>query len=75
VELKECLVKTVLLVAFFVHSCLQFAVKCDFWFRDELAKLNGTGVVEAVERDLKSIENEFNSVVLPFVMKHPSVFR
>lgn len=39
-----------------------------------MAKLNGTGVVEAVERDLKSIEKEFNTIVHPFVIKHPSVF-
>ena len=39
-----------------------------------MAKLNGTGVVEAVHRDLKSIEKEFNTIVLPFVMKNPSVF-
>ena len=39
-----------------------------------MAKLNGTGVVEAVERDLKSIEKEFNTVVLPFIIKHSSVF-
>lgn len=45
-----------------------------FWSKDELAKLNGTGVVEAVERDLKLIEKEFNTIVLPFVAKHPSVF-
>jgi len=42
--------------------------------REELAKLSGTGVAEAVERDLKSIENEFNTIVLPFLVKHPSVF-
>jgi len=39
-----------------------------------LAKLNGTGVVEAVERDFQLIEKEFNMVVLPFITKHSSVF-
>jgi len=39
-----------------------------------LAKLNGTGVVAAVERDLKLIEKEFKTIVVPFVAKHPSVF-
>jgi len=74
VGLKEWAALSILLLVAFIHSCLLFVVKCDFWFRDELAKLNGTGIVEAVERDLKSIEREFNSVVLPFVVKHPSVF-
>ena len=49
-------------------------VTCCCYCSDELLKLKGTGVVETVERDLKSIEKEFNTVVLPFVLKHPSIF-
>ncbi|XP_064612433.1 N-lysine methyltransferase setd6-like [Liolophura sinensis] len=46
-----------------------------FWPRAEMeAELRGTGVVEAVLRDLKSISREFETIVLPFVKKHKTIF-
>uniref|UniRef100_A0A803SXA2 SET domain-containing protein n=1 Tax=Anolis carolinensis TaxID=28377 RepID=A0A803SXA2_ANOCA len=36
--------------------------------------LQGTGVPEAVEKDLASIQEEFSSVVLPFMKAHPDLF-
>ncbi|ESO91644.1 hypothetical protein LOTGIDRAFT_217400, partial [Lottia gigantea] len=46
-----------------------------FWDREEREKLlTGTGVIEAVDRDLKSINTEFNKIVLPFINKHPDSF-
>jgi len=37
--------------------------------------LTGTGVLEAVQRDISSLTKEFNDIVLPFVRKHKDVFR
>jgi SET domain-containing protein 6 len=37
-------------------------------------ELQGTGVVESVEKDLLSIEADFNNIVLPFVKKHKDLF-
>ncbi|XP_067327036.1 N-lysine methyltransferase SETD6 [Anolis sagrei] len=46
-----------------------------FWSREERKRLlQGTGVSEAVERDLSSIQEEFSSVVLPFMKAHPDLF-
>lgn len=36
--------------------------------------LQGTGIAEAVNKDLESINKEFNSVVLPFMRNHPDLF-
>ena len=41
--------------------------------REEL--LQGTGVEEAVLRDLSLMEKDFNTKALPFMHKHPDVFR
>ena len=38
------------------------------------AELSGTGVPEAVCRDLAGIEMEFQNIVLPFVKKHSDIF-
>ncbi|XP_062818028.1 N-lysine methyltransferase SETD6 isoform X1 [Anolis carolinensis] len=46
-----------------------------FWSREEQKQLlQGTGVPEAVEKDLASIQEEFSSVVLPFMKAHPDLF-
>ena len=37
-------------------------------------QLTGTGVVEAVKKDLASLTEEFETYVLPFVVKHSAVF-
>jgi len=37
--------------------------------------LQGTGVDESVVRDLKSLTEEFDEIVLPFVKKHSSIFK
>ena len=37
-------------------------------------QLTGTGVVEAVKKDLTSLTEEFETYVLPFVVKHSAVF-
>ena len=41
--------------------------------REEL--LQGTGVEEAVLRDLSLMEKDLNTKALPFMHKHPDVFR
>ncbi|XP_074640987.1 N-lysine methyltransferase setd6-like [Tubulanus polymorphus] len=46
-----------------------------FWERKERAKeLKGTGIHDAVEKDLENIKKEFNKIVLPFMKKHPETF-
>lgn len=45
-----------------------------FWDKSELSELQGTGVPEAVSRDLKNIQHEFESVVLPCISQHPELF-
>lgn len=36
--------------------------------------LQGTGVPEAVEKDLANIRSEYYSIVLPFMEAHPDLF-
>nr|KAF6318906.1 SET domain containing 6, protein lysine methyltransferase [Pipistrellus kuhlii] len=46
-----------------------------FWPEGERRRLlQGTGVPEAVEKDLANIRSEFHSVVLPFMEAHPDLF-
>ncbi|XP_067905905.1 N-lysine methyltransferase setd6 isoform X1 [Heterodontus francisci] len=46
-----------------------------FWSEEERNRLLlGTGVALAVEKDLLNIEEEYNSVVLPFMKSHPDIF-
>ncbi|XP_072277372.1 N-lysine methyltransferase SETD6 [Pyxicephalus adspersus] len=46
-----------------------------FWSEEERAELlRGTGVLEAVQKDLKNIEEEYKTIVLPFIEKHPEHF-
>ncbi|XP_060537483.1 N-lysine methyltransferase SETD6 isoform X3 [Pantherophis guttatus] len=46
-----------------------------FWGPEEQARLlQGTGVLEAVEKDLANIEMEYSSIILPFLKAHPDLF-
>uniref|UniRef100_A0A2R8MHG9 N-lysine methyltransferase SETD6 n=1 Tax=Callithrix jacchus TaxID=9483 RepID=A0A2R8MHG9_CALJA len=46
-----------------------------FWPEEERRRLlQGTGVPEAVEKDLDSIRSEYHSIVLPFMEAHPDLF-
>ncbi|KAJ3597140.1 hypothetical protein NHX12_003540 [Muraenolepis orangiensis] len=46
-----------------------------FWSTEERdTLLRGTGVPEAVARDLPSIQREYNTVVLPFISKHTDLW-
>ncbi|XP_025106727.1 N-lysine methyltransferase SETD6-like isoform X2 [Pomacea canaliculata] len=46
-----------------------------FWSREEHSNLlKGTGITEAVDRDLQFMEKEFNHIALPFMCKHHNVF-
>ncbi|XP_063801902.1 N-lysine methyltransferase SETD6 isoform X2 [Pseudophryne corroboree] len=46
-----------------------------FWSSEERSRLlQGTGVAEAVTQDLENIEQEYNTIVLPFIERHPDVF-
>ncbi|XP_006863691.1 PREDICTED: N-lysine methyltransferase SETD6 [Chrysochloris asiatica] len=46
-----------------------------FWPEEERRRLlQGTGVLEAVEKDLANIRREYNSIVLPFMEAHPDLF-
>lgn len=47
-----------------------------FWGLEERQKeLQGTGIEEDVESDIQHIEQEYNVIVLPFIKKHPELFR
>ncbi|XP_061630267.1 N-lysine methyltransferase setd6 isoform X1 [Phyllopteryx taeniolatus] len=46
-----------------------------FWSKKERDKLlRGTGIPEAVDKDLANIQREYRDVVLPFVAKHPDIW-
>ncbi|XP_063573384.1 N-lysine methyltransferase SETD6 isoform X3 [Pongo abelii] len=46
-----------------------------FWPEEERrCLLQGTGVPEAVEKDLANIRSEYQSIVLPFMEAHPDLF-
>ncbi|XP_040489322.1 N-lysine methyltransferase SETD6 isoform X6 [Ursus maritimus] len=46
-----------------------------FWPEEERRRLlQGTGVPEAVEKDLANIRSEYYSIVLPFMEAHPDLF-
>ncbi|XP_073525143.1 N-lysine methyltransferase SETD6 [Phyllobates terribilis] len=46
-----------------------------FWSENErLRLLKGTGVPEAVRKDLENIEQEYTTIVLPFIRRHPNMF-
>ncbi|XP_052072608.1 N-lysine methyltransferase setd6-like [Mytilus californianus] len=46
-----------------------------FWTETERKSLlKSTGVIEAVDKDIKNISTEFNDIVLPFVKKHSDLF-
>ena len=36
--------------------------------------LRGTGIPEAVDKDLASIQVEYTSIILPFMKAHPEIF-
>ncbi|KAM6223755.1 N-lysine methyltransferase SETD6 [Rhynchocyon petersi] len=46
-----------------------------FWPEEERRRLlQGTGVPEAVEKDLANIRSEYHAIVLPFMEAHPQLF-
>ncbi|XP_069595678.1 N-lysine methyltransferase SETD6 isoform X2 [Ranitomeya imitator] len=46
-----------------------------FWSENErLRLLKGTGVPEAVKKDLENMEQEYTTIVLPFIRKHSDKF-
>uniref|UniRef100_A0A3Q2TPJ0 N-lysine methyltransferase SETD6 n=1 Tax=Fundulus heteroclitus TaxID=8078 RepID=A0A3Q2TPJ0_FUNHE len=46
-----------------------------FWSKEERDKLlKGTGVPEAVAKDLSNIQREYRDVVLPFMTRHPELW-
>ncbi|XP_028665376.2 N-lysine methyltransferase setd6 [Erpetoichthys calabaricus] len=46
-----------------------------FWTKEEReALLRGTGITEAVEKDLQNIEKEYNDIILPFIQTHSDLF-
>ncbi|XP_061450111.1 N-lysine methyltransferase SETD6 isoform X2 [Rhineura floridana] len=46
-----------------------------FWsYEERLRLLQGTGIPEAVDKDLASIETEYSSIILPFLKAHPDIF-
>lgn len=46
-----------------------------FWSKVERDRLlRGTGIPEAVDRDLTNIQREYTDVVLPFINKHPDLW-
>ncbi|XP_068024489.1 N-lysine methyltransferase SETD6 isoform X1 [Melanerpes formicivorus] len=46
-----------------------------FWPEEERARLlQGTGIPEAVDKDLANIQLEYSSIILPFMESHPDIF-
>lgn len=47
-----------------------------FWRSDEERNklLKGTGIPEAVNTDLKKLQDEYNNIVLPFMKSHPDLW-
>ncbi|KAM6064730.1 N-lysine methyltransferase SETD6 isoform 1-T1 [Theristicus caerulescens] len=46
-----------------------------FWPEEERTRLlQGTGIPDAVEKDLANIHLEYSSIVLPFMESHPNIF-
>ncbi|KAG9352544.1 hypothetical protein JZ751_020958 [Albula glossodonta] len=46
-----------------------------FWSEDERVRLlQGTGIPEAVDNDLNSIQREYSDIVLPFIRSHPDLW-
>lgn len=46
-----------------------------FWPEEERTRLlQGTGIPEAVAKDLANIQLEYSSIILPFMKSHPDVF-
>ncbi|XP_077166366.1 N-lysine methyltransferase SETD6 [Paroedura picta] len=46
-----------------------------FWSKEERWRLlQGTGILEAVDKDLANIEKEYSSIILPFLKAHPDLF-
>lgn len=46
-----------------------------FWSEDERdTLLKGTGITESVATDLRKLQDEYNSVVLPFMKSHPDLW-
>ncbi|XP_074864806.1 N-lysine methyltransferase SETD6 [Carettochelys insculpta] len=46
-----------------------------FWPEEERVRLlRGTGVLEAVDKDLANIQEEYSSIILPFMESHLDVF-
>ncbi|XP_077451969.1 N-lysine methyltransferase setd6 [Stigmatopora argus] len=46
-----------------------------FWSKEERDRLlTGTGIPEAVDKDLANIQSEYRDIVLPFMAKHPDIW-
>ncbi|XP_040471780.1 N-lysine methyltransferase SETD6 isoform X2 [Falco naumanni] len=46
-----------------------------FWPEEERTRLlQGTGIPEAVDKDLANIHLEYSSIILPFMKAHPKIF-
>ncbi|XP_071949120.1 N-lysine methyltransferase setd6-like [Antedon mediterranea] len=45
-----------------------------FWSFEQLGQLKGTGINEEVNRDLENIATEFDTIVLPFLKEHSTMF-
>ena len=54
--------------------CHVFCIH-NLFHRDEINReLCGTGIIEAVNRDVKGITQEFTKTVVPFITKHADMF-
>lgn len=42
--------------------------------QERLKLLQGTGIPEAVDKDLASVQREYSSIILPFMKAHPDTF-
>lgn len=50
------------------------ALSCTRPEEERVRLLQGTGIPEAVDKDLANIHLEYSSIILPFMESHPDIF-
>jgi len=62
-----------------VNTSERLLIHCPLFFdmySEEVCKeLKGTGMDDALSRDLKNMEQEFNEIAFPFIKRHTDIFR
>lgn len=53
-----------------LHDCYFICRSAE----ERMRLLQGTGIPDAVEKDLANIQTEYSSIILPFLKVHPEIF-